>query len=745
MRHTWADYFIYLLLSFNLMELPHFFTEFSEFSRNLNHGQQCNESCHGAISKEYLRHGWIYEKPSTALASSAVDAMFVHRSREHDDDLEPSSHDGPIPTESQFTHRGKKVDTGGTHNHHHHHQPTSAQDISLSQTQSVNRPLHLPSLIDTLVGTHHLSNNDQKDTKQRIIIRPEESKASRHPSEELKAIKEMNANAADHSIARVAAAAAVAILSDSVEEGKGTRSYTMKAFNEEWDEALRWISSWGQNQNHQVRGDTENDRRASQRFQRNSKEDTTIRAHDKSRILAQNRFDQLLERCTSDCLADQKSTKTNAKEGTSTSTRLQRDQRSTGYANIKLLPISQRMTRSIVGIILSSAVLWLFRSIIDWWKLKRYSTSLQQLLEEERTVLEPKAVTKKGKHHRTSGKQRKKKKSRNLDVHSQSTKTTHASSRPDAGQGWNDFEDASHSDSDDSFEHRYMMRESPHRHSNTLELNSDQASKGTISTVSWTTADSVQTHYTDTTKHGFKQRVRKAISRSKLEHKPHSSRNEFAKKELQVPSSAQREEAASELRAYQASQLSKFIAIKKNRQNTSTKTVSKLSMRDAVLKNLPTEPKTDTFLAPPPGFSFEKDIVDLSVKSLCSQHETEENDVDLMLSNILDEDEGANDVEMLDETAPKQFTFSSETQAITLGDLLATSPSRDSCNGTRTMRSSHNPWHSPSFDVKGDTTGLDEGLGKGDANVQLQVSAREFLPSWGKAQASPARSIAKIW
>jgi len=101
--------------------------------------------------------------------------------------------------------------------------------------------------------------------------------------------------------------------------------------------------------------------------------------------------------------------------------------------------------------------------------------------------------------------------------------------------------------------------------------------------------------------------------------------------------------------------------------------------------------------------------------------------------------------QMRRQTAPKQFTLSSETKAIPLGDLLVTSPSGDFCNGTGTMRSSHNPWHSPSFEVKGDTTGLDEGLGKGDANIQLQVPAREFMPSWGEAQASPARSIAKIW
>ena len=735
----------------DLCELPHFFTE-----SFMNHGaQQCKEACHQAISKEYQKQGWVYERPSTALASSAVDAMFIHRSREHDYDLGPS-HGGP--GESQFT--GKAVGASGNKGNRSHQVNTQ----EFLHEHMINKPLHLPSLVETLVGTQNLSND--QDRARSKGIRPEVVPA-RYPSEELKAMKEMTAAAGDQSVAMVAAAAAVAVLSDS-EEGKRTRSYTMKAFNAEWDEALRWISSWGQSQNGYTgnssrvnQGDSAGSR--AQRHERNGKERTE--RQDQSRILTQLRFDQLLERCIKECPEQNSPNQGGNGEGY---VPLKRVNPSIGFElfsaldarpKMMLTPNSRRVTSKIVGILLSSAILWLIRTIIDWWKLNRYSTSLQRLLEEESSVTHPKNAMKQGKHAPCS-KKRKKKKGRNREachqsqsLQSQTLRVESTSTRPGEGEGWDKFEEDS--DSDDSFERMYLLRESPHRRSNTLDSNSDQASRGTISTVSCITMDSIQTHYTDTTKQTSKERIQKSIKRGKLEDNSFSHKHGFVRMDLPVPSQAQREEAARKLKAFQSSQVMKIIAKRKAEQNRSVQAQGKMSMRDAVVKNLPKSTKTDNLatnasLLPPPGFAFEEDT---STDAFDTQQEAEANFVGWMVSSILDEDEGAYEPEK-QILATKQFTSSTnsgsgETKAIALGDLLVASSFGDSGNGTYSLKSSHNPWISPSLEAKAGS--LDDGLGNlgdvnADANRQLQVSAREFMPSWGKEESDTQLNLnTKIW
>ena len=713
----------------------------------MNHGaQQCKEACHQAISKEYQKQGWAYEKPSPALASSAVDAMFIHRSREHDDDLGPS-HGGA--GESQFT--GKAVGASGNKGNRNHQVNTQ----EMLQEQMINKPLHLPYLIETLVGTHNLSNDLDRDRSKGI--RPEVVPA-RYPSEELRAVKKMTAEAGDQSVVRVAAAAAVAVLSDSA-GGKRTKSYTMKAFNDEWDEALRWISSWGQSQNLHTgnskrvnQGDSAGSR--VQRHQRDGKERTN--KQDQSRILTQLRFDQLLERCIKEC-PQQNSPNQDGNGGGDVPPK--RVNLSIGYElfaarpKMMLTPNSRRVTRNIVGILISSAMLWLIRTIIDWWKLNRYSTLLQRLLEEESCVTDPKNAMKQGKHA-TCSKKRKKKKGKNRDacrqsqsLQSETSTVVPTSTRPGENEGWDKLEEDS--DSDDSFERMYFLRESPHRRSNTLDFNSDQASKGTISTVSCcTTVDSIQTHYTDTTKQTSEQRIQKSIKRDKLEDKSFSLR-----RDLPVPSQAQREEAARKLKAFQSLQVIKIIAKRKAEQNRSAETQGKMSMRDVVVKNLPKSTKTDNLavnasLLPPPGFAFEEDT---TTDAFESQQEAEANDVSWMVSSILDEDEGAYEPEKSIQ-ATKQFTSSTnfgsgEIKAIALGDLLVSSSLGDSGNGTHPLNFSHNPWISPSHEEKAGSP--DDELGNlGDVNVdanrQLQVSAREFMPSWGKEE-SGTQLNTKIW
>ena len=712
----------------------------------MNHGaQQCKEACHQAISKEYQKQGWVYERPSPALASSAVDAMFIYRSREHDDDLEPS-HGGA--GESQFT--GKAVGASGNKGNRNHQ--VNTQDML--QEQMINKPLHLPSLIETLVGTHNLS--DDLDRDRLKGIRPEVV-PTRYPSKELRAVKKMTAEAGDQSVARVAAAAAVAVLSDSA-GGKRTKSYTMKAFNDEWDEALRWISSWGQSQNLHAG----NSKRVNQadstgsrvhRHQRDGKERTN--EQDQSRILTLLRFDQLLERCIKECPQENSPNQGGNRGGHALPKSVNL---SIGYElfaarpKMMLTPNSRRVTRNIVGILISSAILWLIRTMIDWWKLNRYSTLLQRLLEEESCVTDSKNATKQGKHT-TCSKKRKKKKGRNRDacrqsqsLHSEILTVVPTTTQPRKYEGWDKLEEDS--DSDDSFERMYFLRESPHRRSNTLDLNSDQASKGTISTVSCCpTVDSIQTHYTDTTREASEQRIQKLIKRDKLEDKS------FSPRDLPVPSQAQREEAARKLKAFQSLQVIKIIAKRKAQQNRSAETQGKMSVRDVVVKNLPKSTKTDNLamnasVLPPPGFAFEDDT---TTDVFETQQEAEANDVSWMVSSILDEDEGAYESEKSSQ-ATQQFTSSTnfgscEIKAIALGNLLVTSSLGKSGNGTYPLKSSHNPWVSPSHEEKAGSLG--DGLGNlGDVNVdanrQLQVSAREFMPSWGKEE-SGTQLNTKIW
>ena len=203
----------------------------------------------------------------------------------------------------------------GTRNNSRH--PFHTQDVSNNYMDiaNSNRPQHLPPLIDSLVGKH---SSDEYSTPSRPIVRPVRRRSSSSSTEDLKmkGIKEAQIHSGDNTVAMVAAAAAAAVWSEA--GGRRGRSFRMKAYNNEWDEALRWISTWGQNyqeQSHrqhrsgsQSRGSGDNDGANHQRS-RSSRSGKQQQGIDDGRDSIDKRggsshvgFDQLLDICTRKCV-----------------------------------------------------------------------------------------------------------------------------------------------------------------------------------------------------------------------------------------------------------------------------------------------------------------------------------------------------------------------------------------------------------------------------------------------------------
>jgi hypothetical protein len=489
------------------------------------------------------------------------------------------------------------------------------------------------------------------------------------------------------------------------------------------------------------------------------------RNRDHKEILKE-RYDELFDRCTEQCLGDQLVSNNKGSNLDRAERPLRFKQLGRFYKSLEVLPkftISARflrLSRNFIGVLISSAFIWLFRDARGWWKFNRYSLSLKELLEEERNVVTFTGTTKQQAKYNPSAKKKKKKwKRRDCRILSQFNGSQDGGSVPcltsctGENNRWPEIEEES--DSDTSIQQMYMMRGGVQRNpANVVDSQSDQASKGTISTSSCTTADSIQTLDADASKTESKDVVKNSTAaqpkvKSNVYTSPVISTN------FPVPTAEQREEAAKRLREFQSKQLKKLIE-RKRMLNDRSLYSPKMSMRDAVVKGLQQEQsrssETKVVVSPPPGLFVEKPN-----ENNIAEDNThgEDDDFGLKLTDILDEDDCddlAQDSFQALKSSTSRVNFDHYgTKSVALGDLLAPGTFRDSVHAKTQNGSNYDPWNSPSRSCAGNRSISDfdhndvlSGNVEVDANIQLQVSAREFMPSWGK-EGRTSSVDSKIW
>lgn len=721
-------------------------------SSDQSHGNEiesCAESCHSDLMKEYnlkSRSQSHYSDDKILLASSAVDAMFSYRNS--------GDEEGHIDTDSDSRVDSKKTNDNEEQNR--------VQDVS--HGYMANRPRRLPPLIQSLVGVRGSDFDEGKAKTNRPTITP--TKRSQYLySENVKDAAGSQSRHNDNSVAKVAAAAAAAVLSEA--EGRiGRSTNRMKVYNDEWDGALRWISTWGQNHHNShhdnsiemsshgmdrerrvsLDGDVRarRHRRKEQVYDYDYAKSQTGTSSDSTRITD---FDKLLDKCTKKCRGRQagkdKARGTQIKSSSTGMGRL--------YSKIELSQnfmwklFSRQVSHNIIGIVLSTALMWLLRNANDWWKLNRYTTTLQQLLREESEADASSATVKKYKP-RTGGNKKQKKKGRKQEHRSlkqcrNNFRSSNCNER-DMGE-WEREEE--HSDSDDSFNEVYLNNVGNRRHANTMDSYSDQASKGTISTASYTTIDSQSIGFSRMFKQESTPDSKGVPCQKRSLPKLSSLDSPQNRRFYPVPTESQREAAHRNLKAYQQMKLKKLIEqnerVKKVGQTRVTK---KLTMKEVVLKNLPKEPNHSSSQKPPGLCLEEKSYVNTSQdQSVDSNlpHVDEQNDVDLMVSSILDDD----DINVPTHRSDgHKKIINDENKSVALGDLLAPGTF---CHTPLSNWNVTNPWNDNSHGIGGACNSLQSVLSQNedittDANTKLQVSAAEFLPSWGKAKSD---SSPKIW
>ena len=218
--------------------------------------EQCRDSCRATLSKNgysgYTTTIIPDPESSASLSSSAVSAMLTRREMdEHYNNYSLNTIVQDVkssPSMENHLKNGVSMTSDDV--------VGNGDELLLKTLQS--RPRRLPPLIDALVGTLdgdfdslHYSQQQQQQGQQgyqRNIIR-QMDKEDRAKLGEIteKGLKEMSFG--EDPVAMVAAAAAAAALWSEQKGYGGSTPIRMKIVNDEWEEALRWISSWG-NQQH---------------------------------------------------------------------------------------------------------------------------------------------------------------------------------------------------------------------------------------------------------------------------------------------------------------------------------------------------------------------------------------------------------------------------------------------------------------------------------------------------------------
>lgn len=613
------------------------------------------------------------------------------------------------------------------------------------------RPRRLPPLIKDLVGTLdgdfigiHTSPSSYKVNKGRTLLRRE------HKHEIDKRLGDITKHGlkdislGDDSVAMVAAAAAAAVLSDSEAKRETLR---MKSINSEWEEALRWISSWEQNvqstKGHKYQdGDNSPSSKGVHRKQSRRKRE--------SRFNADNEidFELFLDVCTDRCLGNEGDERTssyhnNREAFDMVTNKIQFETTWTGNhllspfisilhgisstASVMQTWINRQVIKNLFGIIFSSITIWFLRNLNDWRKTSQYTNSLRSLLEEETReaeTIDPTSKIRLTSSGKKTKKSRKKRRDNRIHHHDRKHTTSPASDNES---------EASEESVDELFPSEELQRKN----------SEDQASKEGNTTVSSSTTDGVEIEYrmmttdetmikrkaNDSEMKDSKVRVStKTFHNSARIKKSHKDQNVSNRKELYskktgghslsqarsrdfklsqgdcnilVPTTEQREEAARKLIEFQQAQIQRIINSNKEKKTNHLPTNqpntyspdNHIVLRDLAQSygdsrasgNVDNKVKT---IPPPPGLT---DFISTEEINRSKKDDIED-DVDAVyLLSLLDEDDE-------EEKVPRQKFFGSPdrhcnsnepVRSIALGDLLVGTYAGSSSGN---LNISSNPW-----------------------------------------------------
>lgn len=694
--------------------------------------EQCRESCRATISK----HGYsiIGPKSSPSLSSSAVSAMLSLR--EGDESYLDSFQLQDMTDQGYYFSTRKNA-------------ADSVDEFDdLIEKSMKSRPVRLPPLIEKLIGTLdgeypvmktlHKSSGTQSKLIRRVDSHDRAIRLGEITKQGLKEISN-----GDDSVAMVAAAAAAAVLSNT-DANRG--NMRMKNVNSEWEEALRWIASWGQN-SHDSEGDTNNESDWSserRNANRKNRKRRIPRINKRRHMETENEidFELFLDVCIDRCISnkgDERSLRYRDGEPIDMMTNI----RSTLGPNhlfslimsivhdIKPKSILSSRTfrqglRNVFGLILSTAVIWFIRNINDWRKMNQYVNSLRSLLEEESR--EARTSNGGAKCRNSNVKKSKKNLRKKKLINTRLKDQTHTSLSND---------DNNESDiSDDSTEGSVVEEEEEYPRNNS----EDQGSKECNTTVSSCTTD-VEYKYrmmsTDATILKLKasnqeKRSKSQVSLKKIDYDSYSRNNQKTRnyvpskkndvnvynkrsKEGQVkdigskhqlhgtssdfvpstPTTAQREAAAQKLRAFQQAQIQKLIASKKVHTVSNQPQVNSPG-RHPMLRDLYQNHSDEILvtqyanngISPPPG------LTKLSREDEINAIKKDENEADAgyLLSLLEDEEEYVEHkfTTSTNENYYRQYNNTYEQpRSVALGDLLVGSYSTSQ---NSQLNLSSNPW-----------------------------------------------------
>lgn len=446
----------------------------------------------------------------------------------------------------------------------------------------------------------------------------------------------------------------------------GSTVRRMKYYKEEWEEALRWISKWSQQQYHDVDMNHAKGELSSGQIRKESSKGQ----HKKNSV----------QKCLDSC---------QRKYSLSLSDEIQYDTVSKfkgGDIQISLLQfisiryhaflrVHLELLRSMFGVFFSMVVVLVIKNVSDWWKLNRYTLSLQELLLEESkkkssSTLQPGKV-KKGKpktsrHGKNGG----------LRARFQNSESTE-----------DDCADSDDSD-DDSIERLYLLNSK-----NRSSVTKIPASKIVRSSVlSANRQDPPKGKQKETCKMERKPEKKKSsIKISNKNQSKESSNKYFSESEL--------DQFVCKMALYQSHQIMRIL-----KDEILCERAGKLShlllsdlhkyyqMKDTITTTTTTIPiKTPN--RSPPGFVQDAEIMMKSNAPRLGKEMLEETEVNLMLSNILDESDDDADKTWASSTSnstkPDSFPQSkTASRSVAIGDLLLGSLGND----VNSSPKSTNPW-----------------------------------------------------
>ena len=750
---------------------------------------QCQESCIDIIQAN--ANGTVFSQG--ALVSSAVDAMFHFRA--------------PSPVDEDEVQDGTNTGTPHTDSN------VQGDDLKKSQVQSpyrkinqdgtdmnmdFKRPLRLPPLIQKLVGTVDTTTTTGMNSphlSSRKRVRPNiYKKQQQQPNETMqrRVSNQRNENTSRSSgtvdsVAKVAAAAAAAVLSEPERRGSSNGKLSMKAHNEQWEEALMWIASWGQKDKNEA-GQTASQSKTQKRERKKRKQDSS-----KNR---DNEVLEFLDKCIDSCISKEGSFSLPEKgEGKSVtynipdtnaplpilhlrdtieSIHLTTIRKIKSFNNVLFsFRSNQQIIRGIFGMVLCTAAVLFIRNASDWRKLHRYTKSLRSLLEEESDETGVKN-DRPGKNPRGKKAKRKKREQRGAISKESSANAPIIKTYPKEECAWDEKLDNESVSSVESLDYKNFCEDRHVKKHQGVQKSvfEDQGSKdnGTSSTSSITTDDAdayeeFRKVAVDIKIKSPSKRVPSNKSGKHLNQHSREKRTEYTSDNLKDsdlrgigtrtspkhlsppkylsapspggPTQEQREQAHRQLLEFQQARIQQYLI---------DQATNEMRIRQA--KSTPLRNMTISGVLSPSSVSpihFARDSL--------QTNDQEGTDVGKLVLDLLDEEEdhgmGGDSLQTDDLDA---VSSCQSQRVIALGDLLVGSYSFEKSSP------SSNPWKHKIFEGEGESDQFagnsrskemeDDTHPCADANFCLQASARSFSPAWNSTSAETSKDFVEkhqIW